>query len=70
MKIFSLSKTANLIMQNEKEYSVFKRIYLKGLGNLKIKFDIWTNSSILNSMVLSFSILHRKYPFWVNLVEK
>ena len=34
----------------------------------KLKFGIWTNSNIQNSMVLViFSVLDQKHPFWGNL---
>ena len=37
----------------------------------KIELGIYTNSSMQNSIVIfMFSLLDRKYPFWVNLLIK
>ena len=37
----------------------------------KQKFDAYTNSTMLNSIVmLTFSVLDQKYPFWANLIKK
>ena len=38
---------------------------------LKLKFGTWTNSNMLNSMMLfSFFVFEWKYPFSTNLVQK
>ena len=37
---------------------------------IKLKFGTYINSGIQNSMVVLTSVLHRKYPFWANLVQK
>ena len=36
----------------------------------KVKFGDKTNSNRLNLMMMFESLLDRKYPFWVNLVQK
>ena len=37
----------------------------------KMKFGIWINSNMLNSMVMfTLSVLDQKYNFWENLVQK
>ena len=36
---------------------------------IKVKFDFLTNSNMLNSMMmLTFSILDRRFPFWANFL--
>ena len=38
---------------------------------LAVKLDTWTNSNMLNSMMLfTFFVFDRKYPFLANLVQK
>ena len=81
-KVKIVSLTLNLVPRLTNGDIHFFRFWLEipALGKLgpknqncqfKLKFGTYTNSNMQNSMVeFVLFVLHWKYPFWVNLVQK
>ena len=71
--------SVNHITKTVHHYLYQKRFFItlenlppkKHNGLFKMKLDIWTNSAMLNSMMMfTFYVLDQKYPFWANFLQK